>query len=305
MKALVTGGAGFIGSNLVDRLVSLNHEVVVVDNLLTGSRENLNPKAKFYESDITNFSEMEKIFECEKPKYVFHLAAGYLVQSLDNPQRDASTNVIGTINLALLCLKSKVDKIIYSNSGGASYGEPQSLPLTEEHPINPLTPYGISKHTAEHYLYMYQKNHGLNYTSLRYANIYGPRQNPKLEGGVISIFIDSLLKAKSPSIFGDGKQTRDYCYVDDVVDANLLAMEKGNCTAYHVATGVEISVLDLFSKVSKIMGLSIPPIYKPSRVGDCRRAVFDITKIKNELGWEPKTSLEEGILKTLNWQKSK
>lgn len=304
-KILVTGGAGFIGSNLVDKLILLGYQVVVVDNLLTGSLNNLNKKAIFYEIDITNFHPLEEIFVKEKPEYVFHLAAGYLVQSLQNPVRDAQINIIGTINLILLCLKYKVKRIVYSNSGGASYGEPIKIPIDEEHPIHPLTPYGASKYTAEMYLYMYHKNHGLDYIALRYANIYGPRQDPKLEGGVISIFINAILKNKQPTIFGNGSNTRDYCYVEDVVNANIATMAKGKAGSYYnIATGRETSVLQVFGLIKKELKSEASPFFAEPRVGDCMRAVFDNSKIFKELGWKPMFSIEEGIKKTIDWQKN-
>jgi len=300
---IVTGGAGFIGSNLVDKLIELGHRVIIIDNLLTGLKENINPKAIFYEEDIRDLNALDNIFSKEKPEYIFHLAAGYLVQSLENPQRDAEINIIGTINLIQLCLKYKVKKIIYSNSGGASYGEPKEIPITENHPIHPLTPYGASKYTAEMYLYMYHKNHGLNYISLRYANIYGPRQNPKLEGGVVSVFLDKLLKGENPIMKSDGTLTRDYTYVGDVVDANILAMTKGKTEGYHVATNIETSVLELYHTMQKVLNTNIKFIRGESRIGDPQRAVFDIKNIKSDLGWEPKVLLEDGIKKTVKWMK--
>jgi len=301
MKVLVTGGAGFIGSHIVDKLIDLGYEVIVVDNFRTGSPDNLNKKAIFYNLDIINRDAVARVFEEHAPSYVFHTAAGYLVHSIEDPQGDAMTNIVGSINIIELCIKHKVRRLIYSNSGGASYGDPLFIPLTEEHPINPLTPYGISKHTVEHYLHMYHKNYGLDYISLRYGNIYGPRQNPKLEGGVISVFLDSLLRGKGPEMKSDGTPTRDYCYVGDVVEANLLAMEKGKCGAYHVATGIETSVLGLYRTLQKVLGIEIDYVQGKPRVGDPQRAVFSIEKIKKELGWYPKTSLEEGIKKTVQW----
>jgi UDP-glucose 4-epimerase len=303
MRCLVTGGAGFIGSHIVDGLVSMGHDVSCVDNFLTGSRDNLNPKARFYESDITNLEKLKEVFEKEKPEYVFHAAAGYLVQSIENPQRDAMVNIIGSINIAELCVKFKVKKLIYSNSGGASYGDPLEIPMTEEHSVNPLTPYGASKHTAEHYFYMYHKNYGLNYTSLRYANIYGPRQNPKLEGGVISVFMNALMRGQRPEMKSDGTLTRDYCYVGDVVDANIMAIERGECDGYHVSTGIETSVLDLYKTMQKVLNTNIEVVKGKPRIGDPQRAVFSNKKIKEKIGWAPKTSLEEGIKKTAEWMK--
>jgi len=304
MRILVTGGAGFIGSHVVDYFVSKGDNVSIVDNFLTGKRDNLNQKARFYELDITNFQGLDEVFKKERPDYVFHLAAGYLVQSITNPQRDAMNNIIGSINVIELCLKYGVKKLIYSNSGGASYGEPLEIPIKENHPINPLTPYGASKHTVEHYLYMYNKNHGLKYTSLRYGNVYGPRQDPKLEGGVICVFLDALLRGKSPEMKSDGTPTRDYVYVEDVVMANVMAMEKGDNECYHVATGKETSVIELFRMIQKSIGSSIEFVKGKPRIGDPARAAFDITKIKDEIGWRPEISLEEGIKRTAEWVKS-
>jgi UDP-glucose 4-epimerase len=304
VNVLVTGGAGFIGSNLADKLVDLGYQVVIIDNFLTGSKKNVNSKATFYEKDIRHIEELDEIFEKEKPEYVFHLAAGYLVQSLEDPQRDAEINIIGSINLIRMCLKHKVKRIIYSNSGGASYGNPEKLPLTEDHPIHPLTPYGASKYTAEMYFYMYNKNHNLDYISLRYANIYGPRQDPKLEGGVVSVFVDAVLKNKTPQIFGDGSVTRDYCYVGDVVDANIIAMKNGVPGGYQVGNGEEISVLEVLESIKKELGSEVQPSFVTPRMGDCQRSVFDITKVKEGLQWKPKTSFEEGIRKTVEWQKN-
>lgn len=303
MRFLVTGGAGFVGSHIVDRLISEEHEVVVIDNLLTGSRHNVNPKAIFYQLDIVDFEKLEEVFNKHKFDYIFHVAAGYLVQSIENPQRDLMINGIGTLNICQLSLKYKIKKIVYSNSGGASYGEPKKLPLTEDHSILPLNPYGASKFIGELYLYMYHKNYGLNYTSLRYGNVYGPRQNPKLEGGVVSVFLDSFLKGERPIMRSDGTPTRDYVFVEDVVDANMLALKKGGPDGYHVATGIEISVYDLISLMQKVLNTSLNVVKGPPRIGDIQRAVFDISKIKNELGWAPKTSLEDGLRQTADWQK--
>ncbi len=301
MRCLVTGGAGFIGSNLVDQLVKLGYHVAVIDNLLTGSTRNLNSLAVFYEVDIINKDKLQEIFTKEKPDYVFHTAAGYLVHSIENPQRDAMTNIIGTINLIQMCLEHKIKRIIYSNSGGASYGDPQEIPITENHEIHPISPYGASKYTAEMYLYMYHKNFGLNYIALRYGNVYGPRQNPKLEGGVVSVFLDSFLRNEPPIMCSDGTPTRDYVYVEDVVNANILAMTLGKCEGYHVATGIETNVLELIALIQKVLNTKLGVIRGPLRIGDPQRAVFDISKIKRDLNWEPKVSLEEGIRKTAEW----
>jgi UDP-glucose 4-epimerase len=303
MRTLVTGGAGFIGSNLVDKLVEQNHDVAVVDNLLTGRRKNLNPSVAFYETDIRDAASMGKVFDMHKPEVVFHTAAGYLVQSLENPQRDAEINIIGTINLINLGIKYGTKKFVYSNSGGASYGEPQTIPITEDHPVHPLTPYGASKYTAEMYFYMFHRNHGLDYTSLRYGNVYGPRQNPKLEGGVVAVFLDAFMSGRSPVMKSDGTPTRDYVYVGDVVDANIAAMAPGHCDGYHVATGIETNVLGLIDIMRDVLKTNLPVTRGTPRIGDPQRAVFDISKIRREIGWQPRVSLREGIARTAEWMR--
>jgi len=290
---------------IVDRLVKMGHHVSVVDNFLTGSKENLNEKAKYHEADISDLEDLDRVFSEEKPEYIFHVAAGYLVQSLENPQRDAKTNIIGTINIIQLCLKYNIKKVIYSNSGGASYGNPQQIPIPETHSIHPLTPYGASKYAGELYFDMYYKNHGLKYTSLRYGNVYGPRQRPELEGGVISVFLDALIKKQNPVMKSDGTPVRDYIFVDDVVDANILAMSHGDGEAYHVASGKGTSVLELYGILQKVLNTNINYVLGKPRVGDPQKAIFDISKIKKELGWEPKVSLEEGTRATAEWLKNR
>jgi UDP-glucose 4-epimerase len=305
MKIIVTGGAGFIGSNIVDELIKENHEVVIIDNLSTGFENNINPRAKFYKMDIRD-DKIEDIFKKESPEIVMHLAAQMDVRvSTKNPIFDAEINIGGTINLLENCVKYKVKKIIYSNTGGALYGEidKELLPIDEKYPIKPLSQYGISKHTVEHYLYLYHINHNLNYTSLRYPNVYGDRQNPMGEAGVLSIFINKMLANEPPIIFGDGKQTRDYVYVKDVVIANLLALREGNNKFFNLGSGQEVSVLDIFYILKKILNFNKSPIFKPKRIGEVRHISLNSDKALEELKWEPKTSLEEGIRKTIEWQK--
>jgi UDP-glucose 4-epimerase len=306
MKILVTGGAGFIGGCIADRLIELGNDVVVVDNLSKGNKENLNPRAIFYESDITNIEELEGIFEKEKPEMVNHQAAQSFVSvSLKKPFVDAKINIIGSLNILECCIKNKVKKIIYANSGGASYGNPEHLPIDEEHSIKPLCHYGISKHTVEHYLFLYKHLYGLDYTSLRCSNIYGPRQDPHGEGGVVAIFTNNFLTGERPVIFGDGTQLRDYCYVKDVVEANILALEKGSCQCYNIGTGKEISTQEIFNKLKALTNSNLEPIYAEERPGDAKACSLDYSKIKRDLGWQPKYDLDSGLKETVEYFKQK
>jgi len=302
MKCLVTGGAGFIGSHIVDLLIENNHEVVVVDNLLTGNKKNLNSKAIFYEVDICDKEELDKIFLKENLEIVFHVAAQVdVTKSIKNPLFDAKINILGSLNILELCRVYRVKKIIYSNSGGAGSGEPQYIPIDENHPIKPISHYGISKHIFEHYLEVYRYLYGLKYVSLRYANIYGPRQDPYGEGGVVAIFANKILNDKQPKIFGDGNQTRDFMYVRDVAKVNLLCINKLDNKILNVGTGVEVTVNELFLILKKIINSDLEPIHTEKREGDIYRSVFNINKLKEELLWEPKINLNEGLRKTVEY----
>ncbi len=301
-KILVTGGAGFIGSNVVDRLIKEGHKVVVVDDLSTGFKRNLNKQAKFYEIDIRDRG-MENIFKKEKFDYVIHHAAQMDVRrSTKEPEFDAEVNILGSLNLILNSQKYGVKKFIYASTGGAIYGEAKYLPADEKHSVNPLSQYGISKHTVEHYLYLYKALYGLNYTVLRYPNVFGPRQNPEInEAGVNSIFIGLMLKGKIPTIFGDGEQLRDYTYVDDVVEANLLAIEKGTNEILNIGTGVGVSVNQIFEMLAKILDFKEKAIYAAPREGEIQRIYLDAAKAGDVLGWRPKVSFEEGLKRTVEW----
>ncbi|NOX98120.1 MAG: NAD-dependent epimerase/dehydratase family protein, partial [Nitrospirae bacterium] len=267
-KILVTGGAGFIGSNLVDRLIKEGHEVVIVDDLSTGLERNLNPEAKFYKMDIRE-EKLAEVFATEKPDFVSHHAAQMDVRrSVREPMFDAAVNILGSLNIIENCRKHKVKKIIYISTGGAVYGEPDYLPVDEKHPIEPECQYGISKHTVEHYLHLYKLTYGLNYTVLRYPNVYGPRQNPHGEAGVNAIFIGKMLKNEVPTIFGDGKQLRDYVYVDDVVKANLLSLERGEGQIYNIGSGIGTSVNKIYQTLQGILGFQEAPKYASSRTGE-------------------------------------
>jgi nucleoside-diphosphate-sugar epimerase len=388
MKILVTGGAGFIGSNVVDALVREGYEVAILDNLSTGRKENLNSYAKFYNVDITDFEGVEKVFKDFKPEILYHLAAQIDVRkSVSNPVFDGKVNVLGSINLFKLSVEYGVKRVIFSSTGGALYGEPSKLPATEDTLVEPLSPYGVSKYCGENYLNYFKRlyggdryaslrsahddgegrfsgggrdasirsakddeearlpgedrnapityphedrhrrfsegeqdnpinsvqnvenkelpeeTHGFERVILRYANVYGPRQDPLGEAGVIAIFIGKILKGERPIIYGDGTQTRDYIFVEDVVRANLLALT-GKEGTYNIGTGIETSVNKLVEILSEVFGKKIEPIYTEERPGEVKRITLDVTLAKEVLGFVPQYSLYEGIKKTVEWFKT-
>ena len=306
MKILITGGAGFIGSHLADRYLELGHEVVIVDNLITGQRENIPAEATFYELDICDTEGIERVFKTERPDIVSHQAAQMDVRkSVADPIYDATVNVLGTINLLQNCVKNEVSKFIFASTGGAIYGEQDYFPADEEHPLRPLSPYGITKLTTEKYLYFYHHTYGLTYTVLRYANVYGPRQNPHGEAGVVAIFSTRMLSGEQPIINGDGKQTRDYVYVGDVVQAGVLALTGGDNRIYNVGTGIETDVNTLFRMISTYVGKPIEELHGPAKPGEQLRSVLDYSRIQAELGWKPSVSLDEGIEKTVQFFREK
>jgi len=302
---LVTGGAGFIGSHVVDRLIVVGHHVAVVDDLSTGSRKNINPKAAFYETDIRS-KDLDTIFEKEKPDFVNHHAAQMDVRrSVREPMFDADVNVLGSLNLIENCLKHGVKKIIYISTGGAVYGEPEYLPVDEGHPVRPLCQYGISKHTVEHYLYFYGQTYGMRYTVLRYPNVYGPRQNPHGEAGVNAIFIGKMLKGEVPSIFGDGGQLRDYVYVGDIVESNLAAVDRGDGDICNIGSGIGTSVNQIYEKLQRIIGFSEPPIYAEPRTGEIEKVYLESSMALRELGWSAQVDFDEGLRRTVEWFKAR
>jgi UDP-glucose 4-epimerase len=303
MKVLVTGGAGFIGSHVVDALVRQGYQVVVVDNLSTGRPENINPAATFYQADISN-SELEEIFEKERPELINHQAAQTVIQkSMEDPVFDAKQNILGSLNLVLQCLRFGVKKIIYASSVGV-YGEPKYLPLDENHPLNPISYYGISKHTAEHYLHLAHLQHMLSYVVLRYSNVYGPRQSPEGEAGVVAIFTRQMLRGERPTIFGKGDKTRDYVHVSDVVTANLLAMEGDGNGVYNLGTGVETSDQEMFNLLAELTGYQGKPRYAPVREGEIYKICLDSSKAQKELDWQPQFLLREGLSETVDSYRS-
>jgi UDP-glucose 4-epimerase len=301
MKVLVTGGAGFIGSHLVDRLVQEGHEVVVVDNLSTGKRRNLNRAVRFCKLDIQSW-RLERVFRNERPHVVMHLAAQMDVRkSVENPIFDAEVNVLGTLNVLQQAVRHGVRKVVFSSSGGAIYGEQETYPASESHVTRPLSPYGISKLCGEQYLSYYQRVSGLQIASLRYANVYGPRQDPDGEAGVVAIFIQKLLNNEQAVVHGNGRQTRDFVYVEDVVEANLAVMGQETQGTYNVGTGEETSINDLLRILLTHMNSTCKEIHGPAKSGEQIRSAIDSGKIRQELSWEPRTELSEGLKRTIDY----
>jgi UDP-glucose 4-epimerase len=300
LKALVTGGAGFIGSHLVDGLILEGHEVHVLDNLSSGSASNVHPDAVLHVMDIRDDGIRQLLAEL-KPDYVFHHAAQVDVQrSIMNPVEDAGINLIGTINLLEGCASAKIKKIIYASSC-ALYGD-SPHPLTEEHhPVQPASYYGISKGTPEYYLQVYADLHGLRYTALRYANVYGPRQTAKGEGGVIAIFLNRILRGEPLTIFGDGRQSRDFVYVKDVVRANVAAINHADGRALNVSTALSTTVNQLVSALASIHGHELPVVHKPARPGDILHSCLSNRRAGKLLGWEPAYSLRQGLLESYDF----
>lgn len=314
MKILVTGGAGFIASNVVDAYMEAGHEVVVMDNLFTGKKENVNPGAKFYQLDIRS-DEARRVCERERPEILNHHAAQISVPaSVEDPVFDADVNIKGFLNLLEAARRSGTRKVVFISSGGAIYGEAEEYPTTERCQPKPLSPYAITKSVSEKYLEFYNNFHSLGYTVLRYSNVYGPRQVPHGEAGVVAIFMDRLLSGKPCVInqFSDtpGGMTRDYCYVGDVVRANLLALERGDREAFNIGTGVATRTADLFNLIFNAVKERAPktfpslgaPEAMEARQGDLRRSCLDAGKARSVLGWTPLVGLAEGIRKTLEWR---
>ena len=301
MKVLVTGGAGFIGSHIVNALIEAGHDVVVIDDLSTGHEKNVNPKARFHKMDVRDPAVFD-LFAAEKFDIVSHQAArGNVRASMEDPMIYADVNVRGGINLLECCRKFGTKKIIYSSTGGCVYGELQYLPADEKHPIQPRDPYGASKASFELYLPVYAMNYGLNYTILRYPNVYGPRQDPLGEAGVVSIFIGQMLRNIQTIINGDGEQLRDYVYVSDVVSANILCLIKGDGGTYNLGRGPGVSVNHIFKSLKMMTNYPLDEIHGPSKLGEVRNCFLDAGKIKRELGWDPLVTLDEGLRNTLDF----
>ncbi|HEU5229442.1 MAG TPA: SDR family NAD(P)-dependent oxidoreductase [Ktedonobacteraceae bacterium] len=306
MRILVTGGAGFIGSHIVGQYLAAGHEVAIVDNLWAeggGKTGNISPKASFYQIDITDQSALEHVFNQVQPEIVNHHAAQHSVAvSTKDPQLDATVNILGLINVLNNCVKAGTRKVIFASSG-ATYGTPARLPLDEDVVQLPESPYGITKMTAEHYLRYWQQAYGLTYTIFRYGNVYGPRQDPNGEAGVIAIFAKRFLAQQPVRIDWDGEQQKDYVFVEDVARANLLALNQGDNDIFCLGTGRGTSVNELYRILSKIIGYSPEIVHAPKRPGDLAVAYFDCRKAERVLSWKPAVSLEEGITQTVDFFK--
>ncbi len=305
MNVLVTGGAGFIGSHVVDTLIEAGHQVSIVDNLweLGGGRmQNIHPRASFYQVDIRS-PELRGVMEKERPEAVCHLAAQHSVKiSTDDPRHDAEVNILGLINLLQSATQVGTRKIVFSSSG-ATYGTVEKMPIDENTPQRPESPYGITKMTSEHYFRFWKSMYGLDYTLLRYGNVYGPRQDPTGEAGVIAIFARQILLGEPVRIDWDGEQQKDYVYVGDVARANLLALTRGGGEAYCIATGQGTSVNELYRKLTAIAGREVEIVHAPKRPGDIYLSYFDCRKAERELGWRAEVSLDEGMRQTVNYFK--
>ncbi len=307
MRILVTGGAGFIGSHTVDALVAAGtHEVSVLDGLSSGKREQVNPAARFYETDLRNADAIVPILEREKPEVIYHLAAQMDVRrSVADPALDAGINLVGFLNVIEAARRNGLRRVVFASTGGAIYGEQEQFPCDEGHPRRPVSPYGVAKLATEAYLFFYKVQYGIDYVALRYANVYGPRQDPHGEAGVVAIFCGRMLEGKPSTIFGDGEQTRDYIFVGDVARANVAALGAKASDAFNIGTGVETSVNQLYRSLASAAGLKTPPSYAPARPGEQRRSVISPARAGQVLGWRPEVTLDDGLERTFKFFKDR
>lgn len=300
MKVLVTGGAGFIGSHIVDALLENGHDVVVVDDLSTGKRANVNTRARLYQVDIRDEQALDAVLAQEKPEAISHQAAKANVrESMVRPQLYAEVNILGSLNLLELARRHGVRKVIYASTGGAVYGEPEYLPADEQHPINPLDPYGASKHHVEHYLYLYRLHFGIDYVVLRFPNVFGPRQDPHGEAGVVAIWTAQMMAGEEARIYGSGEQERDFVYVTDIARANVLALENGSGLIANLGSGVGTSINQLFEMLKQSTGYAGPQVHSPAKQGEVFKSYITNQVAREELGWEPTISLQEGLDRTV------
>jgi len=300
MRVLVTGGAGFIGSHVADACLAAGHDVAIIDNLSRGRRENLPNPARFYAVDLCDADAMECVFAEERPEAICHLAARADVrESMQRPILYAQTNIIGSLVLLEMARKYHCRKVVYASTGGAVYGEPQYLPVDEQHPINPLDPYGASKHHVEHYLYIYRTHFDVDYTALRFPNVYGPRQDPYGEAGVVAIFANQMLRGETPVFHGSGEQERDFVYVSDIARANVLSLEAGSGEILNLGSGVGTSINAVFRQLMTITGCDCAEVHGPAKQGEVFRTYLNAARAKAVLGWEPEVCLEQGLALTV------
>jgi UDP-glucose 4-epimerase len=306
VRILVTGGAGFIGSHTIDALIATNaYDIAVIDDLSTGTRERLGPSVRFHHADIRNADEVRLVMDRERPDVLLHLAAQLDVRkSVAEPSFDAEVNIGGLLNLMEAGREKGLQRVVFASTGGAIYGEQEKFPCDEQHRCCPVSPYGVSKLATEAYLFFYKVQYGIDYASLRYSNVYGPRQDPHGEAGVVAIFCGRLLAHQPCSIYGDGEQTRDYVYVGDVARANLAALRKPATGAFNIGTGVETSVNQLFRSLTTIAGSNEPPVWAAERPGEQRRSVISPARAASELEWQPEVPLAEGLKRTFESFKS-
>lgn len=299
MKILITGGAGFIGSHIVEDYLDKGHRVWVLDDESSGHRRQVPKKANFMKGDVTDKSKLSNLFKRIRFDVVNHHAAQIDVRrSVSDPAFDAKVNIMGLLNVLALCVETKVKKVIFSSSGGTVYGECRK-PANETFPEVPLSPYGVAKLASEKYIQAFRALHGLMFTVFRYSNVYGPRQDPHGEAGVVAIFSNKILNQETAKIFGDGKQTRDFVFVKDVATANGLALTKGHNQIINIGTGIETSVTSLYKEMAKLGSFNMRPVYEPARMGELRRSVLDCGKAARVLGWTPEASLKQGLAQTM------
>lgn len=304
MRILITGGAGFIASGIVDAMLDAGHSVAIIDDLSTGRHANLNPGARLYECSVTDLDAVKQVFERERPQIVNHHAAQIDVRrSMEDPAADAAINVVGSVNLLSLAVRYTVARFIFASTS-AVYSEPAYLPMDESHPVGPRSAYGASKYSAENFVIFFADVHGLRYKIFRYGNVYGPRQDPKGESGVVAIFAGQLLDGTQPTIFGDGKKTRDYVFVQDIVNANLMAIgEQGDNETYNLSRGIAVSDIEIFDAVRAATGVRTEPQYAARRPGEADSVCLDISKAQRLLGWAPNVPLDEGIAQAVAYHR--
>ena len=303
MRILVTGGAGFIGSHTVDGLVGAGaHEIAVLDNLSAGKREQVNPAARFYHTDLRDAAAVGEVIAKEKPEVIYHLAAQMDVRrSVESPAFDAEVNLIGMLNLMEAARRHGLRRVVFSSTGGAIYGEQDTFPCDEDHPCRPVSPYGVAKMATERYLFFYKVQYGIDYLALRYANVYGPRQDPHGEAGVVAIFCGRVVEGKQAAIFGSGEQSRDFVFVEDVARANLAALTSTATGAINIGTGVETTINRLYAELAAVAGIRSDPVHAPAKPGEQMRSVISPARAQQALGWRPQAALRAGLDKTLRY----